>query len=147
MQKEGVLQSCFGRLRKAGREGNQAYTKCQVEYYLVRIKVFGVVTIVREKGEICGRYTPTGIQEKRSSSRPVLAYLRRYMGAVVSWPEIDLNAEHLRSNHDVVPTAIHIEWHAVGGATFVEVDTTSFVPVDRRVAVGREGSSIIGCFE
>ena len=130
---------------RATAEGRQAYTKCQVEYYLVRVKVFGVVTIVREKGKVCGRYTPTGIQEKRSSSRPVLAYLRRYVGAVVSWPEIDPNAEYSRSNHHIVPTAIHIERRAVGGATFVEVDTTSFVAVDRRVTVGGEGSSIIGC--
>jgi hypothetical protein len=109
--------------------------------------VIAVVTIVREKGEICGRYTPTGIQEKRSSSRPVLAYLRWYVGAVVSWPEIDLDAEHSRSHHDVVPTAIHIERRAVGWATFVKEYTTSFVVVDGRVAVGTDSGSIVGCFK
>jgi hypothetical protein len=104
---------------EGGKEGTQAYTKCQVEYYHVRVKVFVVVTIVRVKGEICGRYTPTGIQVKRTSSRPALEYLRRYVGAV-SRPEIDLNAEHSRSHHGVVSTAIHIERRAVGGAAFVE---------------------------
>jgi hypothetical protein len=110
----------LGGQQKAGKEGTQAYTKCQVEYYHVRVKVFVVVTIVRVKGETCGRYTPTGINLKRSSSRPALEYLRRYAGAIVSRPEIDLNAEHSRSHHGVVSTAIHIERRAVGGATFVE---------------------------
>ena len=54
----------LGRQLNAGKEGAQAYTKCQVEYYLVRVDVSVVVTIVREKGEICCRYTPTGIQLK-----------------------------------------------------------------------------------
>jgi hypothetical protein len=110
----------------------------------VRVKVFVVVTIIQEKGEVCGRYTPTGIRLKQSSSRPALAYLRWYVDAVVSRPEIDLNAEHSRSHHDVVSTAIHVKWRAVGRATFVEEDTTSFVGVDGRVAVGANGSSVIG---
>ena len=113
----------------------------------MRVKVFFVVTIVREKGEICGRYTPTGIQVKRSSSRPALAYLCRYVGAVVSRPEIDLNAEHSRSHHDVVSTAIHIEWRAIRGTTFVKEDSTSFVGVDGHVAVSTEGSPVIGLFQ
>ena len=86
----------------------------------MRVKVLVVVTIIWEKGEIRGRYTPTKIHVEQSSSLPTLTYLRRYVGAVVSRPEIDLNAEHSQSHHDVVAAAIHIERRAVGGATFVD---------------------------
>ena len=113
----------------------------------MRVKVFVVVTIFWEKGKISGRYTPTGIQVNQSSSRPALAYLRRDAGAVVSRPEIYLNAEHSRSHHDVVSTAIHIERHAIGGATFIDEDTTSFVEVDGRVTVSTDGSPITGLFQ
>ena len=107
--------------------------------------MFVIVTIIREKGETYGRHTPTGIQIKQSSSRSALAHLRWYIDAVVSRPEIDLHTEHSRSHHDVVSTVIHIKRRAVG-AIFVE-DTTSFVGVDGRVAVGTDGSSVIGLFQ
>ncbi len=84
---------------------------------------------------------------KRFSSRPVLAYLRRYVRTFISRPEIDLNAEHSRSHHYVVSTAIHIERRAVGGATFIDEDTTSFVVVDGHVAVGTDGSPVIRLFQ
>ena len=110
------------------------------------VKVFVVVAIVRETGEICGRYPPTGINVKRSSSRPAFAYLRRNAGAA-AWPEIDPNSGHSRSYHGVVSATIHIERRAVRGATFVDGDTTSLVAVDSCIAVGTGSSSVIGWFQ
>jgi hypothetical protein len=105
--------------------------------------MFIIVTKVRGHGEISGGDTPTGVRVKRSSFRPALAYLRWYVDAVVSGPEIDANAEHSRSHHDVISTlSINIERRAVGRTTFVEGDTTSCVVVDGSVADGTEGSSV-----
>jgi hypothetical protein len=44
------------------------YTKCEVKYYLMRVKVIVVVAKVREHGEIGGRDTPTGDRVEISSS-------------------------------------------------------------------------------
>jgi hypothetical protein len=71
----------------------------------------------------------------------VLAYLRWYVGAVPR-PEVDLNAERLRSRHGEVSTTDHIECRAVGSTTFGEGDTTSCIVVDGIIAVGAEGSSV-----
>jgi hypothetical protein len=104
--------------------------------------MFIVVAKAREHGEISGGDTPTGVRVKRSSSRPALAYLLWYVDAVVSRPEIDANAEHSRSHHDVISTALHIERRAVGSITFVEGDATSCVVVDGSVADGTEGGAV-----
>ena len=104
--------------------------------------MFIVVAKARGHGEIGGGDTPTGVRVKRSSSGSALAYLLWYIDAVVSRPEIDTNAEHSRSHHDVISTAPHIEWRAVGRITFKEGYATSCVVVDGSVTGGREGSSV-----
>jgi hypothetical protein len=103
--------------------------------------MFIVVAKARGHGEISGGDTPTGVRVERSASRPALAYLRWYVDAVVSRPEIDANAKHTRSHHDVISTALRIERRAVGRTTFVEGDATSCVAVDGSVTDGTEGSS------
>jgi hypothetical protein len=140
VQKEGRTSVVLGQI--GTRQIKQVtYAKCEVKYYLVGVKVIGVVAKVRAHGEIGGRGTPTGVRVERSSSCPELAYLRWYVGAV-SRPEVDLNAKRLRSHHGEESTTVHVECRAVGRTTIGEGDTTSCIVVDRSIAVGVEGTSV-----
>jgi hypothetical protein len=65
--KEGRTSVVLG--RKDTRQIKQVtYTKCEVKYYLVRVKVIVVVAKVRAHGEIGGRDTPTGVRVEKPSS-------------------------------------------------------------------------------
>jgi hypothetical protein len=67
VQKEGRTSVVLGQI--GTRQIKQVtYAKCEVKYYLVGVKVIGVVAKVRAHGEIGGRGTPTGVRVERSSS-------------------------------------------------------------------------------
>jgi hypothetical protein len=112
----------------------------------MRVKELVVIAIARFHREVRGRWTPSGVRDKRYS-RPRLpqCYLRWDIGAI-SWPEPDLNAVIPRFRHDVVSAAIVIKCRTVGEATVGEEDTTPLIEVDGGVAIGAESSSATVCF-
>jgi hypothetical protein len=114
------------------------YAECQVEDYLVCVKVLVVLATVQR--EVCGRFAPSGVRKEHISlEQPALSYLR--WDVAVSRPEPDLNAIISRSGHDVISTTIEVKCRAVGGATVRDEDTTPLVVICRSPAAVADGSS------
>ena len=65
VQKDGRTSVVLG--QKGTRQIKQVtYAKCEVKYYLVRIKVIVIVAKVRVHGKIGGRDTPTRVRVENS---------------------------------------------------------------------------------
>jgi hypothetical protein len=67
VQKKGRTSVVLG--QKDTREIKRiTYAKCEIKYYLMRVKVIVVVAKVRPHREIGGRNTPTGVRVESSPS-------------------------------------------------------------------------------